>query len=78
MAASPWLAALLVAGLAIAFGGVMTRLHGMAFGETPQTHVLSAYRLAPMALHVALVTVAGVYLPETIVAWFRQVAGLLG
>ena len=78
MAASPWLAALLVAGLAIAFGGVMTRLHGMAFGETPRTHVLPAYRLAPMALHVALVTVAGVYLPETIVAWFRQVAGLLG
>jgi hydrogenase-4 component F len=31
-----------------------------------------------MALHLALVAVAGVYLPEPVVAWFRHVARLLG
>jgi hydrogenase-4 component F len=78
MAASPWLALILVTGLALGFGGVMTRLHGMAFGDTPNVHVLPAYRLTPIALHLVLVTIAGVYLPDAIAVWFRQVAAQLG
>lgn len=78
MATSPLLALLLVVALAVAFAGVMLRLHGMAFGETPQTHTLPAYRLAPIGLHLALVIGAGVYLPDAIVTWFRHVAGQLG
>jgi hypothetical protein len=39
--------------------------------------VLPAYRLAPMALHLGLVAVAGVFLPATVVTWFRHVASLL-
>src|SRR5207237_588045 len=33
---------------------------------------------APMALHLLLVAAAGIYLPGTIVSWFRHVASQLG
>ena len=33
-----------------------------------------AWRLAPMALHLSLVAIAGIYLPGAVVAWFRHVA----
>ena len=74
----PWLAAILGAGLLIAFSALALRLHGLAFGDTPRRHTLRAWRLAPMALHLALVAAAGIYLPGTIVSWFRHVASLLG
>jgi hydrogenase-4 component F len=77
-ARAPWLAILLVAGLMIAFSALMARLHGLAFGATDKRYSLSAYRLAPMMLHLILVAIAGVYLPGAIVAWFRHVASLLG
>ncbi len=77
-ARSPWLALPLVLGIAIGFSALMLRLHGLAFGETSQRHQLAAWRLAPMALHLGLVAIAGVYLPDTIVVWFRHVAGALG
>ena len=77
-ARSPWLAILLVLGLMIAFSALALRLHGLAFGETDKRHTLPAWRLAPMALHLVLVAIAGIYLPAAIVAWFRHVASELG
>jgi hydrogenase-4 component F len=77
-ARAPWLAIPLVGGIVIAFSALMLRLHGLAFGETAKRHALPAYRLAPMILHLAVVAVAGVYLPGPIVQWFRNVAAMLG
>ena len=77
-ARSPWLAILLVAGLLIAFSALALRLHGLAFGDTDRRHLLPAWRLAPMTLHLLLVAAAGVYLPAPVVAWFRHVAAQLG
>jgi hydrogenase-4 component F len=74
----PWLAVLLGVGLIIAFSAIVLRLHGLAFGETDKRHGLPAWRLAPMALHLVLVAVAGIYLPATVITWFRHVASLLG
>jgi hydrogenase-4 component F len=74
----PWLAILLVLGLLVAFSALMLRLHALAFGDTTKHHTLSGYRLAPMALHIMLVAVAGIYLPGPVVAWFRHVAAQLG
>jgi hydrogenase-4 component F len=74
----PWLAVLLGLGLMIAFSALALRMHGVAFGETAQRHRLQAWRLAPMALHLLLVAVAGIYLPAAVIAWFRHVATLLG
>jgi len=72
------LALVLVAGLLIAFGALMLKLSAIAFGApTPGTAPVQA-SLAPMAVHLALVLMAGLYLPGPLVAWLRHVAALLG
>lgn len=74
----PFIALPLVAGLLIAFGALMLKLSGIAFGTpSPGTDKVKASYL-PMAIHLALVLAAGIYLPPPLVAWFRHVAGLLG
>jgi hydrogenase-4 component F len=74
----PWLAVLLGLGLMIGFSALALRMHGLAFGAAPRQHRLRPWRLAPMALHLALVAAAGIYLPAAVVSWFRHVASLLG
>jgi hydrogenase-4 component F len=77
-ARSPALAIVLVIGLLIALSAILLRLQSLAFGESAKRHELAAYRLAPMALHLAIVAIAGLYLPGAVIAWFRHVAALLG
>ncbi len=77
-AREPLLALPLVLGLLVAFGALMLRVHGIAFGEpTGSSEPVQASYL-PMLAHLALVLMAGVYLPPPLVAWFQHVAGLLG
>jgi len=78
MARDPFLALPLVAGLIIAFGALLLRLQGMAFGEpSPGTAPARASYL-PMIAHFGLVLMAGVYLPPLITGWFQHVAKVLG
>jgi hydrogenase-4 component F len=77
-ARAPLLAILVVAGLLIAFGALFLRLNEVAFGEpTGSTAPVKASYL-PLFAHLALVAVAGIYLPAPLVAWFQAVARLLG
>ena len=78
IARQPLLALPLVAGLLIGFGALMLRLQGLAFGAplAGSQPVQASY--VPMFAHLALVLVAGVYLPAPLVAWFQNVARLLG
>jgi hydrogenase-4 component F len=77
-AREPLLAIPLVFGLLVAFGALMLRASGFAFGEpTGSTAPVEASYL-PMFTHLALVLAAGVYLPPPLVAWFQQVARALG
>lgn len=77
-ARQPLLALPLVLGLLVAFGALLLRVHGVAFGEpTGESQPVQASYL-PMLGHLALVLMAGIYLPPPLVAWFRHVAGLLG
>ncbi|QRG04451.1 hydrogenase 4 subunit F [Xanthobacter dioxanivorans] len=74
----PLLALLLVAGLLIAFGALMLKLSDIAFGApSPGTAKVKA-SYVPLGVHLALVLLAGLYLPPPLVAWFRHVAALLG
>jgi hydrogenase-4 component F len=76
-ARAPLLAIPLVLGLLIAFGALMLKIHGLAFGEpTGVSHPVKASHV-PMILHLALVLAAGLYLPAPLVAWFQNVASLL-
>ena len=76
-ASAPLLAVLLLTGLLIAFGALMLRLNGLAFGEpSGGTGPVKASYL-PIMAHFALVLTAGIYLPPALVAWFQHVAVLL-
>ncbi len=77
-ARAPLLAIMLVFGILVAFGGLFLRLNSIAFGEPrgPADKAQASY--VPMFAHLALVFVAGVYMPPALVAWFQNVAGLLG
>jgi hydrogenase-4 component F len=77
-ARAPLLAIVLVFGLLVALGGLFLRLNSIAFGEPrgPAEKAHASY--VPMFAHLTLVFVAGVYMPPALVAWFQNVAGLLG
>ena len=77
VARAPALAALVVFGLLVAFGALVLRLHGLAFGEPKGSLQPVKASYLPMILHLALVLVAGVYLPPPLVAWFQHVAASL-
>jgi hydrogenase-4 component F len=77
-ARSPLLAIPLVFGLLVAFGALLLRVQGFAFGEpTGNTTPVRASYL-PIFAHFALVLVAGLYLPPMLVTWFQHVARMLG
>ena len=76
-ARAPWLAIPLVIALVVAFGALLLRLHGMAFGEASGGAAPVKASWAPIAAHFALVLMAGIYLPPPLVAWFQHVASLL-
>ena len=73
-----WLAIPLVCGLLIAFGALLLRLNGLAFGEASGSRAKVKASYVPMFGHLALVLGAGVYLPPALVVWFQHVAGMLG
>ena len=77
-ARQPLLALLLVLGLLLAFGTLLWRLHGMAFGESHGANTPVHASLLPMLTHLGLVLMAGIWLPGPLVAWFQHVAVLLG
>ncbi len=77
-ARAPLLAIPLVAGILIAFAALLLRLNGLAFGEPKGGTGSVEASYVPMFAHLALVLVAGVYLPSPLVTWFQNVAALLG
>ena len=77
-ARAPLLAIVLVLGLLVALGALMLRLSEVAFG-TPDGKVAPVRAsYVPLYTHLALVLMAGVYLPAPLVVWFQSVARLLG
>ncbi len=77
-ARSPLLAIPLVFGLLIAFGALLLRLNGLAFGEVRGGTAPVKASYAPLFAHLALVFAAGIYLPPQLVIWFQHVSSLLG
>jgi hydrogenase-4 component F len=77
-AAAPLLAVLLVLGLLLALGALLLRVSSVAFGPVRGPAGPTHASFVPMFAHLALVLIAGVYLPAPLVAWFQHVAALLG
>jgi hydrogenase-4 component F len=77
-AREPLLAIPLVLGILLALGALFQHLNGLAFGEPTGSIAPSDASYVPMFVHFGLVLIAGVYLPATLVNWFRHVAEILG
>ena len=77
-AREPWLAILLVFGILVGLGALFLQLNSIAFGEPrgPTAEAKASY--LPMYSHLAIVFIAGIYMPPAIVMWFQNVAKLLG
>ncbi len=75
---APLLAIPLVTGLLVAFGALLLRLNGFAFGEPTGSKAPVEASYVPMFAHLALVFAAGIYLPPALVVWFQTVASMLG
>ena len=77
-ARQPLLAIPLVFGIIIAFGALLQKLQGLAFGEPSPGAGPTHASYLPMFAHFALVLTAGLYFPPLITVWFQHVARLLG
>jgi hydrogenase-4 component F len=77
-ARQPYLAVPLVFGIVVAFGALFLRLNSIAFGEPRGATAEAKASYVPMFAHLALVIMAGIYLPPVLVTWFQNVAKLLG
>ena len=77
-AREPWLATILVLAILVALGGLFLRLNGIAFGEPRGPAAPAEASYVPMFAHLALVFMAGIYMPPALVAGFENVARLLG
>ncbi len=74
----PVLAIVLVLGLIVAFGALLWRLQEMLFGEPGASVGRIRASYLPLFVHLAIVLVAGIWLPEPVVAWLKSVAAQLG
>jgi hydrogenase-4 component F len=77
-AREPLLTIPLVVGLLVAFGALLLRLNGVAFGDPLGSTQPAQASYVPLYAHLALVLGAGLYLPPLLVTWFQHVARQLG
>jgi hydrogenase-4 component F len=77
-AREPLLAVAVVFGLLVAFGALMLRMTEVAFGEPTGSKAPAQASYVPLFTHLGLVLGGGLYLPGPLVAWFQNVARLLG
>jgi len=77
-ARAPLLALVLVFGILVGVAALFLRLNSIAFGQPRGPVGKTEASYVPMFAHLALVLGAGIYLPPALVAWFQNVAGLLG
>ncbi len=69
---------MLVFGILVGVAALFLRLNTIAFGEPRGATAEAKASYVPMFAHLALVFVAGIYLPPALVTWFQNVAKLLG
>src|SRR5208283_5000763 len=77
-ARQPLLAIPLAFGLLVAFGALLMRVIGLAFGEPSDSIGEVEASVVPLFFHLALVLLMGIWLEPHIAVWFQNVAGLLG
>jgi hydrogenase-4 component F len=79
-AGAPWLMALVLALLAVAFVAFLRHLNGMLYGAPPvgvATGEADAWTLAPLAVSVAVLVILGLTLPGPLAALLHEAARII-
>lgn len=74
---APLMTPFLFLGLGVAFAAIFRRAQQMAAGEIPEYQKPMKVANVPVMLHMALVLVIGIYLPDFLSRWFHTAVELL-
>ncbi len=74
---APLLTPFLLLGLGVAFAALFMRVQPMVAGEVPLNQRSMKVAHVPVVLHMVLVLVIGLYLPDFLNRWFHTTVGLL-
>ena len=78
MRTQPWATPILLAGLAVAFAAIFSKVQPMVFGETSGRRLPHPPALLPVFAHLAIVLLLGLYIPPYLADWYRAAAHLIG
>jgi hydrogenase-4 component F len=73
----PWLTAVLLGGLVIAFAGLFRNLHPMVYGSVPEGQGPVQANMLPVAVHLGLVLWLGLAIPGFLSGWLDQATRLI-
>jgi hydrogenase-4 component F len=74
----PWTTPFLLVALGIAFASIFGKVQPIVFGETTARRLPHQPALVPVFVHLLLVLILGLYMPNYLAGWYRQAAALLG
>jgi formate hydrogenlyase subunit 3/multisubunit Na+/H+ antiporter MnhD subunit len=74
---APFLAPFLLLGIAVAFAALFIKLQSMVSGDVPSNQKMLKVAHVPVILHLLLVFVIGIYLPDFLNNWFNTAVELL-
>ena len=74
---APLLTPLLLIGLGVAFAALFRRVQPMIAGEIPPNQQFLKVAHVPVILHMVLVLIIGLYMPNFLAEWFSTAVGLL-
>jgi hydrogenase-4 component F len=74
---APLFTPFLLLGLAVAFAAIVRRVQAMVAGEVPSYQVPMQVAHVPVILHLILVLVIGLYIPDILYQWFTAAVELL-
>ena len=74
---APLLAPLLLLGLGVAFAALFRRVQPMISGAVPSNQMPVKASHIPIILHMVLVLIIGIYMPNFLSEWFHTAVGLL-
>ncbi|MEK6680983.1 MAG: hydrogenase 4 subunit F [Nitrospirota bacterium] len=67
----------LLIGLGVAFAGILRRAQQMVSGSVPPSHKSLKAANIPVILHMVLVLILGIYMPDFLNQWFHKAVELL-
>lgn len=77
MKSAPLLTPFFLIGLAVAFGALLSKVMPMVFGNIPDNQKPLKASHFPVILHMAIMLLLGLYLPNILSEWFHAASGLL-